>query len=204
MGVIMVRYICSQEKPFPKGTNMYIVSNPSTPLQHKVITKINELCAYAKANSQLKLPEDEYCHLEVRFDLDSIRVGGQAIYDRLKNLMTIEVHEKALEFYNDQYIDQTIVHEFCHIMQFTNYPRSKAHGREFKNLMRFFGVPELRCHEYDLRQFKPARKPRKPAMKFQYNCKCGYAHMVGKKKHTNMMSGINYRCTICKGRLVRA
>jgi len=178
-----------------------IVTNPTTEYQRKAIQKIEESIEKISQDSHWHLPKDVGIEFRVTFDLSSVRAGGICHYDPFKQIITVQLHADALELYGDQYVNQTVVHEFSHAVQFVNYPHSKSHGREFKMFMRFFGVPTDRCHNYDLRQFKPTRKLRKPAKKFEYVCAC-QTHWIGAVRHKNIQKGSRFHCRTCRQPLV--
>jgi len=166
----------------------------------KVQDKILELCEIVKERGW-KLPEDINVELQVNFKLNSIRVAGDACYKWLQKQMIVRLHDKALEYYGDAYINRTVVHEFAHIIVFCNFPKAKAHGREFKMLMRVFGSDGTRCHSYDLRSIVP-HKVRKTAQRFEYKCKCS-RHELSALRHNRILKGSVYTCKRCNTDLVR-
>jgi len=167
----------------------------------KVHEKISELCKTAKEYG-LKIPEDLNVELVVNFKINSVRVAGDACYRWIQKQMTIRLHDKALEHYGDEFINRTVVHEFAHIIVFCNFPKAKAHGREFKMLMRVFGSEGTRCHSYDLRSLVP-HKVRKTAQRFEYKCQCS-RHNLSKIRHNRILNGSIYTCKNCRTDLVKA
>jgi SprT protein len=173
---------------------------PDVTPQAKALAKIEECKEMARARGW-ELPEDIGCSFLVYFNLNSIRTAGFAHYKIFAQEMSIRLHAKALEYYGQEYIDRTVVHEFAHIIQYVNFPNASAHGRDFKRIMRAFGSPGTRCHNYDLETV--TGKTRKRQMRINYSCDC-QNHMITTTKHNKILKGANYICRSCKTRLVKA
>jgi SprT protein len=97
----------------------------------------------------------------------------------------------AAENFQD-YLDNTIPHETAHYIQRKLYPFSKAHGAEWKYVMRILGVPATRCHEYNTENVKVRH-----VQKFEVTCNC-MTHEVTKKVFDTLHVR---RCGRCKSRL---
>lgn len=176
-------------------------AKPKTELQEKAVQKLTELFERAE-RKHLKVPKDLGINVDVSFNLTSVTTGGFATYNWTQKTMTLEFHKNALETYSDEYINQTVTHEFCHLICYLNYPSDSGHGKFFKSLMRNFGAEPKRCHNYDLRQFKPSRAVRKTAQKFEYRCDC-MVHPIGKTRHNNIQKAkTSFHCKHCRKTLV--
>lgn len=119
----------------------------------------------------------------IKYDINSARLGGEAINDH-----TIRLNPVFLNQYTDHYIEQTVAHEYCHIVQFQLYGRNTAaHGREWKNLMRICGLKADRCHQYKAPEGVILGKPK---AKFNYVCDtCGSNVIAGPTHHRKMQGG---------------
>ena len=82
--------------------------------------------------------------------------------------------------------------ETAHYIQRKLYPFSKAHGTEWKYVMRILGVPATRCHDYDTENVKVRH-----VQKFSVVCNCS-THEVTKKVFNTLHLR---RCVKCKSRL---
>lgn len=117
------------------------------------------------------------------------KVGGRAHIVQNR----INVNNQALKTYTDEYIKQTIGHEFAHIVQYNVFDayNIKPHGQEWAAVMKSFGLPAKRCHSYKL---KSARK------EYQYSCsKCGLIFNFGSKRHYKAQHGAIYSHVGCGG-----
>ena len=116
------------------------------------------------------------------------KVGGRAFINQNR----IAINKQAIEKYTDEYIKQTIGHEFAHIVQYNTFSYNiKPHGQEWAAIMRSFGLPAKRCHSYEL---KSARK------EYQYSCsKCGVIYNFGCKRHYRAQHGAVYTHVGCGG-----
>jgi SprT protein len=91
----------------------------------------------------------------------------------------------------------TVKHEVAHAIQFALYPRSQAHGYEWKFIMqRVMGIPADRCHEYDVSVTNVKRQTR-----HEYECGCGKTFNVSQTMHNKILRGSNRICGLCRTRL---
>ena len=151
-------------------------------------------------------------NVEIKYNLKSVRVGGQARSNPYIGLFQMELHPAALHEYQEDYIEGTVVHEFAHLVQKQHYPQSKPHGKEWKQVMRAFGKNPERCHSMDLRgaMEKFAKVSGKPAPKIRqqkrwgYKCGCD-THQITTVRHNKIQRGqASYCCRACGGKLVKA
>ena len=94
----------------------------------------------------------------------------------------------------DEYIHQTVGHEFAHYVQRQIFPYSKPHGVEWKFCMRELGLEPVRCHSYDISNTTSRKR-------HIVVCNC-QEHKVTMRIINKLRSGIRYRCRICSGNLV--
>ena len=79
----------------------------------------------------------------IKFDLKGT-VGGQACYPNV-----IRVNLPLLVNNEDDYLIQTIGHEYAHLLTNTISGEAKPHGIEWKRVMWSFDLEAKRCHNYD-------------------------------------------------------
>ena len=116
---------------------------------------------------------------KIRYDLKG-RVAGQAfLYQNM-----IKINAYVLVNNVDDYIKQTIGHEYAHLIAHERFGRNiRPHGQEWRRVMTKLGLPANRCHSYEVQS---ARK----TVKYQYSChKCGRLMTLGKIRHKKIASG---------------
>lgn len=101
---------------------------------------------------------------------------------------------------------QTIKHEVAHYIQDQLYKGSKAHGREWKFIMRYvMGLAPDRCHHYDTSVTKSKTQTR-----HTYGCGCGKTFKLSTTMHNRIQKGLTSsnpidevrtrrRCKSCRG-----
>ena len=103
-------------------------------------------------------------------------VGGQAYLNQ--NMISINV--EALKKYTKKYIEQTIGHEFAHLVAYKSLSH-RWHGRPWAKVMKSFDLFPDRCHDYDL---TPARVVKR---QYLYQCdKCGQEFQLTAIRHNKM------------------
>lgn len=127
--------------------------------------------------------------VEVRYDINSARLGGQALIGRY----TIRLNPHFLGKYGDEYINRTVVHEVVHLGVGLRYGRVDAHGLEWKNMMRSVGADPARCHSFEADEGVGRQKT-----KYNYKCSvCQTPIVVGPKVHGNIQKGAKYWPKCC-------
>ena len=102
----------------------------------------------------------------------------------------------------EEYWNQVIPHEVAHKVQrdvYGHYRHGKRvmpHGREWKAIMRLFGLNPDRCHKMDVSN----ARVRRVARNYTYKCRC-QTHNLTKVRHNRIQQGIKYRCGTCKNPL---
>lgn len=104
----------------------------------------------------------------------------------------IHYNDKLASENFDEYLTQVIPHETAHYIQRKLYPRSKAHGPEWKNIMRILEVRVERCHSMDIESVRVRH-----VQKFEATCNC-QTHQLTKRK-VEIISRL--KCTRCKSGL---
>ena len=120
-------------------------------LQARVEKKIGE--TLVRLNSQLV------------YNLEFRRLGCRAgLYNTKTNTLTFD--PLYLERHTDHFINQTVPHEVCHLVQTLRYPEKRVHGRNWQALMCKVGLdPKRTCTEYEA---VPLRKTKT----VPYTCGC--------------------------------
>lgn len=104
----------------------------------------------------------------------------------------------------DEYINQVVPHEVCHIVAFLIYGyREHGHGIYWKALMRECGCKPDRCHNMNIANVK-----KNHVQKFIYRCDCR-TFDVSKRLHNSMQESLKNswmhttgrRCRHCKKEL---
>lgn len=179
-------------------------------LKAKVDAKVAELQKVAKKVYGKNVP-----NVQVVYDLTSVRIAGQAVFQPFMGLFKMRLHEAALAEYGDAYIEDTVVHEFAHLVQNQHYPMSKPHGVEWKAVMVSFGVNPSRCHKMDLStaitklavaKGIPAEKAKKTGRqrRWTYKCSC-QTHELSTIRHNKVQRDEStYHCKKCKTVLHKA
>lgn len=128
--------------------------------------------------------------IRITFDLRGM-VGGKAWAGL--NLIQINPGFVDDEHYSDL-LNQTIPHEYAHILAGRKYGQRVGHGPEWKYVMRLMGLEPRRCHNYDL------TKVIKVVM---YRCACR-DHQFSTRRHAVVRKyGTTYTCRDCKTPIVR-
>jgi SprT protein len=96
----------------------------------------------------------------------------------------------------DDFIDNTIPHEVCHIAVwhwalFFHKHIPGAHGATWKLMMWEVGASAKRTHEYDVSDVK------KEVKKYGYKCKCLNPIEVSTIIHNKIKKGFMYKCKKC-------
>lgn len=138
--------------------------------------------------------------VDVRYDINSARLGGQALIGSFE----IRLNPAYLNKYKEEYINRTVVHEVVHLGIEQVYRKDQghwkvdAHGPEWKNMMVRLGADPSRCHSYE-----PDEGQGRPKTKYAYVCaRCNKPIPVGPKVHSKLQKGANYRTTCCQAILI--
>jgi SprT protein len=96
----------------------------------------------------------------------------------------------------DTMINQTVPHEFAHVVQYTVFKNNPGtgHGHVWKQVMSWFNVPATRCHSYDVTNARVRNVTR-----YDYVCGCqGKKHQITITRVRRMQAGTHtYRCNVC-------
>lgn len=101
--------------------------------------------------------------------------------------------------YAHDMLTDTLPHEIAHCISEQIHPHCKHHGWEWKQAMYALGLPPKVCHNYET---KAARTRSKTPRPHEYHCLCESPHMLTNLLHKRIQSGREYRCRICKAKLI--
>ncbi len=105
-----------------------------------------------------------------------------------------------------EFLKTTVTHEVAHHCVsllngriLSKSGRNVSHGRQWKEMMRFFGIDEpKRCHSYDTFNVS-SRKLRR----FRYTCDCGFEHNLSIIIHNKIRKNKQTRvCNLCDSQIV--
>lgn len=91
-------------------------------------------------------------------------------------------------------IEQTLVHELCHLSISRRFWRAQAHGLHWQKLMLHCGFEPKRCH--NLANAKVHRQKRHPL-----TCSCK-THLVSTRLYNRVKKGARYKCLDCQSKLI--
>ena len=134
------------------------------------------------------------------YNLDGT-TGGLADYTR----KTIYLNPTFLKNHTDDYVNQTVVHEFAHLANDVLFPhdlslasgKRKSHGKNWKSLMINLGVEPRIHHHYNIEHVHAKKKYR------NYMCTCCNADIkVSQIRHRRIMEGIQYIHNQCNAPII--
>lgn len=131
--------------------------------------------------------------VHVTFDVRGTKAG---VYHPMQLLIRYNPEIASNQF--DLFLDRTVVHEVAHhVVDQVITRRVRAHGREWKSVMRLLGATDIdRCHRYDMDGVKVKKQRR-----FSYHCGCR-AHELSTTRHNRSQRGVVYHCVSCRSPLV--
>lgn len=151
---------------------------------NKAFDKCYEV-AYSRAKN---LPK-----IDIKWDLKGTTAGQFRVRNYRPHFrVNLQLASENLE----DYINQTIPHEFCHYLvwnddRLNGLFRSRPHGGEWKFYMTvwFNRVPKV-THNYDVSNACRGRR-------FEYKCVCS-THWLSAIKHRRAQKGLPYTCKKCR------
>jgi SprT protein len=160
-------------------------------IEIKMLEKIEE--SFVKAESYFGKKFDRPVDIHFR---QKGQCAGTASWIYSTSECKLKFNRYFMESETEDMINQTVPHEVAHLIAYLHYGRyAKAHGREWKSVMRnVMGLNPERCHSYSMEN-APNRGQR-----FDYTCGC-MTHNVSKIKHNKMQRGQTRTCRTCKGNL---
>lgn len=156
-------------------------------IHQRVINKINECSEIVfQKTGQRIIPELSY-------KLRGTVAGRGGL---INGKPTIILNPVLLAENVDKMINQTVPHEFAHVIQYTVFMNSygnSGHGIIWQRVMGWLGVPAIRCHSYDVTNARVRKVTR-----HEFVCGCAVrVHKVTTIRLNRMMAGTKYCCTYC-------
>lgn len=156
-------------------------------IKDKISLKVQETVQLINSYYKINMPVPP-----IYYDLKGTTAG-------VAKYATMSVHFNVVLLLQnlEDFIATTVPHEVCHIGVMYKALKDrktipKAHGAEWKLMMRVVGVPARRCHSYDVTDVKKATK------QFEYNCHCNRPIIVGLRVHNKVKQGYIYKCKKCQ------
>lgn len=132
--------------------------------------------------------------VNVKYSTTLGKVAGRAHY---KNNM-IELNAIMMHDNMDEFMNETIPHEFAHLAVNYTYANAKqAHGPEFRAVCRQLGAQGTTYHNMNTVNAVRAKDPAKKL--FSYKCDDGCKTFnFTQIRHTKVKNGTRYLCTSCR------
>lgn len=128
--------------------------------------------------------------VEIRFDLSG-RAAGMIQFPA-RGRPVIRFNRILLKENGEAFIQQTIPHEVAHLVARTLHGQHiRPHGREWQQVMHFYGAEAKRCHQFDT-----ARSVKRRLRQFDYHCSCS-SHRLTTIRHHRVLRGQSYLCRRC-------
>ncbi|MES9858457.1 MAG: SprT-like domain-containing protein [Sedimenticola sp.] len=154
-------------------------------IEQQALNKTLRLLKLAMEHYKTPLPE-----LDIRFDLTG-RAAGMIVFPAVGNPV-IRYNRVLLSENPEPFVQQTLPHEVAHLVARTLFGSSiRPHGREWQEVMAFFGADARRCHLFDT-----SRSVRRHLQRFSYSCGCT-THQLTSIRHRRVLAGQVYRCRAC-------
>lgn len=153
--------------------------NPSLELQ--VRQKISQLSKIAVEKYGMKY----FLIPEIKFTKKGTAAGTAYITKNVINFNPVLLQENP-----EQFIKQTVTHEFAHILAYRVFD-DRGHGKDWKRVMVQLGAEPKRCHNYDVSSVQ------RRTARIEYSCGCA-TYEISAKRHTMILNGKRYSCKKCK------
>lgn len=134
--------------------------------------------------------------IPVHFDLRG-RASGMFCFRNQQKWIRFNPFIFARHF--EESLASTVPHEVAHYICFELHGgKPKPHGKEWKAIMRAFGVPANATCQLDISDL-----PQKRLKRYIYHCQCSQ-HELTSIRHNRIVRGVaNYACPKCQTRLIR-
>lgn len=149
--------------------------------------RVNARIEQCRALVQAAFPQHTIPTPEIRYDINSANLGGQAFGDRYIRLNPVFLNSDT-----DHYIHQTVGHEFAHIATQAVFGDRgvSSHGPQWQRVMGIIGIPANRCHNYEVPE---GVKVGKPKQKYAYECiNCKHPMLIGPSVHKKIQNGASF------------
>ncbi|NNE43518.1 MAG: hypothetical protein HKN12_04875 [Gemmatimonadetes bacterium] len=154
--------------------------------------RVRDVTAELLAKARTQWPDARLPDPEIRF-----RLRGRTAGEACPRTALTNYNQELLEKYGEDFIREIVPHELAHLIAPCLHPhRIRPHGKEWKAVMAFFGVPAKRCHTFET-------MPVASAGRFRYHCACEKDHWLTRRQHRRRQRGhMVYSCRACGKTLV--
>lgn len=164
--------------------------------KHQVVTRTREWLRIAGQIWGRNFPE-----IPVHFDLRGRTSGMYVVRENLTGKeRRIRFNPAIFARHFDESCANTIPHEVAHYICYELYGRrTRPHGKEWRAIMKAFGVPAQATCKLDLSDI-----PQKQLKRFDYVCGCRQ-HRLTSIRHNRIQRGQSqYACPECRQPLVQS
>lgn len=140
-------------------------------------------------------------NIEIRYDLNSRRLAGEAVYNYAdRSRLIMRLNPTMWNHNKQQYIYDTVVHEWSHLVDVYFNGKSSHHGSKWQSIMLKAGVTPTRCHKMEIPKEVRAGKSTPTTT---CTCeKCLTTFELGPRRIATMRQGRTYSHIGCGGNLV--
>lgn len=114
------------------------------------------------------------------------RTAGRAFYSEYKINYNFQLYRENY----DHFLENVVVHEFCHLAAREMHGNIKSHGPEWKKTMIQMGARPDRCHQYETKNVRQRGS-------HTYFCNCK-EHTISTTIHNRILKGQTRTCRECK------
>lgn len=154
-----------------------------------------------------KVVKDRYgksLQVKIEYSLNSARSLGT--HQKIGPIHVIKLNPALLNELKQAYVDEVVVHEFCHgcvtefVGYFRNGKRVMPHGPEFKQFCRMFGIVGKSTTNI-AKNSKAMKKSGRNVSRYPYVCDC-MEHQLTTIRHNKIKRGdATYTCKRCGAKL---
>jgi SprT protein len=145
------------------------------------------LRVFADMKPSLKIPSN------VEIVLEDLGTNSGIAYGHKKIAFNVTLMSENL----DEFLRQTVPHEVAHLCVKLNYEDARPHGKEWRDVMRSFGVEPKRLHTYDVSNVRLSKN--RDMTKHLYTCKCNTQHFLSPQKAKVVKQLV---CSKCNKKLI--
>ena len=179
-----------------KNNEYQVVSNKFSKMEKEVINIVSEYLAEYKIKFEYIPCKHKFSVPSVHFNLKGA-TAGMSIFEPDNGIGELDFNPILMKENWDEF-RKTIAHEVAHhcvsLWKGTMYTKKGyrvQHGKDWKDMMNFFGIDSKRCHDYNV-----SNCSKKKQRQWNYDCGCR-KHTVSTVAHNRIQKGNVYTCTEC-------